>query len=61
MMYDRVKDEHYFQGEDEVWINLREFWYLFNQDALNKSLIIKPCCMSWPRWASQQNGFNGWK
>jgi len=34
-----VKDEHYFRGTDEIIIFLEEFWYLYHQDALDKSLV----------------------
>ena len=34
-----VKDEHYFRGTDEIIIFLEEFWYLYHQDALDKSLL----------------------
>lgn len=35
----RFRDKHYFRGEDEINIEFSEFWFLFNQDALDKSLI----------------------
>ncbi|KAK3121231.1 hypothetical protein QOZ80_8BG0648980 [Eleusine coracana subsp. coracana] len=35
----RFIDEHYFRGEDEINIEFSKFWFLFNQDALDKSLI----------------------
>jgi hypothetical protein len=38
----KVKPEHYFHGKD-VWIEFPEIFQLFNQDALDKSLVSCYC------------------
>ena len=38
----KVKPEHYFHGND-VWIEFPEIFQLFNQDALDKSLVSCYC------------------
>lgn len=35
----RFQDQHFFRGMDEISIDFSEFWYLYHQDALEKSLI----------------------
>nr|TKW02918.1 hypothetical protein SEVIR_7G030900v2 [Setaria viridis] len=34
-----IGDQHYFHGEDIINVPLEELYYLYNQDALDKSLI----------------------
>ena len=38
----KVKSEHYYHEKD-VWIEFQEFFQLFNQDALDKSLVSCYC------------------
>jgi hypothetical protein len=38
----KVTDEHYL-GEDEIHINFEELFQLYNQDALDKSLVSGYC------------------
>nr|TKW31313.1 hypothetical protein SEVIR_2G097300v2 [Setaria viridis] len=33
------KDRDYFRGPDDIWIEFESLWYLYHQDALDKSLI----------------------
>nr|TKW03580.1 hypothetical protein SEVIR_7G050700v2 [Setaria viridis] len=35
----RIDDQHFFRGEDIINVLLEELYFLFNQDALDKSLI----------------------
>ena len=42
MHLEAVNMEHYFR-EDEIHIELEEFFQLFNQDALDKSLVSCYC------------------
>lgn len=35
----RIGDQHLFRGDDHIMIEFLEFWFLFRQDALDKSLI----------------------
>ena len=34
-----VQDHDYFRGLDDIWIEFESLWYLYHQDALDKSLI----------------------
>ena len=38
----KVKPEHYYHGKD-LWIELAELFQLYNQDALDKSLVSCYC------------------
>jgi hypothetical protein len=38
MLRVKVKEEHYFK-ENEIWIELPKLFQLFNQDALDKSIV----------------------
>jgi hypothetical protein len=38
-----VRDEHYFRGKEEINIEFEELFQLFNQDALDKSVISCYC------------------
>ena len=38
-----VRDEHYLCGNDEIHIEFEELFQLFNQDAMDKSLISCYC------------------
>ena len=38
-----VKDEHYFRGEDVINVEFPELFQLYNQDALDKSLLSCYC------------------
>jgi hypothetical protein len=38
-----IKDGHYFQGKEEINIEFEELFQLFNQDALDKSLMSCYC------------------
>ncbi|KAK1613256.1 hypothetical protein QYE76_036929 [Lolium multiflorum] len=40
-----IKDEHYFRGNEEINIEFEELFQLFNQDALDKSLMSCYCLM----------------
>nr|XP_051219540.1 uncharacterized protein LOC127336738 [Lolium perenne] len=40
-----LRDEHYFRGHDEIHIEFEELFQLFNQDALDKSLVSCYCLM----------------
>jgi hypothetical protein len=42
MLMVKVRIEHYFR-EDEIHIDIEEFFQLFNQDALDKSLVSCYC------------------
>ena len=43
MLMAAVKMKHYNFQEDEIHIELEEFFQLFNQDALDKSLVSCYC------------------
>ena len=38
-----IKDEHYFRGNEEINIEFEELFQLFNQDALDKTLMSCYC------------------
>jgi hypothetical protein len=38
-----VRDEHYFRGKEEINLEFEELFQLFNQDALDKSVISCYC------------------
>ena len=38
-----IKDEHYFHDDTEIHIDFEELFQLFNQDALDKSIISAYC------------------
>lgn len=40
----KVKEEHYFHAKD-LWVEFQELFQLFNQDALDKSIISCYCLM----------------
>ncbi|KAK1686634.1 hypothetical protein QYE76_047482 [Lolium multiflorum] len=40
-----VRDEHYFRGKEEINLEFEELFQLFNQDALDKSIISCYCIM----------------
>ena len=35
----RIQDKHFHQGMDDVWIEFTSLWFLYHQDALDKSLV----------------------
>ena len=35
----RIEDYHYFRGRSSFNVPLEEFWFLFNQDALDVALV----------------------
>uniref|UniRef100_A0A0D9XI06 Ubiquitin-like protease family profile domain-containing protein n=1 Tax=Leersia perrieri TaxID=77586 RepID=A0A0D9XI06_9ORYZ len=37
----KIKDEHYFRGEDLINIDVEELYQLFHRDALDKSLMLR--------------------
>ena len=39
----KIKDEHYFRGEDMINIDVEELYQLFHRDALHKSLVSCWC------------------
>ena len=39
MLMVAVRDEHYIRGPDEINIDFEELFQLYNQDALDKSLV----------------------
>jgi hypothetical protein len=43
MLIVALRDEHYFRGNDEIHIDFEELFQLFNQDALDKSLVTCYC------------------
>jgi hypothetical protein len=36
MLPTRIKDIHFHQGMDDVWIDFNHLWFLYHQDALDK-------------------------
>lgn len=38
-----ISEEHYFRGNDLIYLQVNEFFQLFNQDALDKSFISCYC------------------
>jgi hypothetical protein len=38
-----ISEEHYFRGNDLIYLQFNEFFQLFNQDALDKSFISCYC------------------
>jgi len=43
MLMAAIREEHYFRGNDELHIEFEELFQLFNQDALDKSLVSCYC------------------
>uniref|UniRef100_A0A0D9W5V8 Uncharacterized protein n=1 Tax=Leersia perrieri TaxID=77586 RepID=A0A0D9W5V8_9ORYZ len=41
----KIKDEHYFRGEDLINIDVEELYQLFQRDALDKSLVSCWCLL----------------
>jgi hypothetical protein len=39
MLIVAVREENYFHGNDEIYIDFEELFQLFNQDATDKSLV----------------------
>ena len=38
-----IKDEHYLRGKDEIHVEFEELFQLFNQDAIDKSIVSCYC------------------
>ena len=38
-----VKDEHYFNGVEALYIEFEELFQLYNQDALDKTIVSCYC------------------
>jgi hypothetical protein len=38
-----IKDEHYFNGDEEIYIDFEELFQLYNQDAIDKSIVSCYC------------------
>jgi hypothetical protein len=38
-LYVRSEDYHYFRGHQDFTIAMKEFWFLFNMDALDVSFF----------------------
>ena len=38
-----IRDEHYFNGDDEMYIEFDELFQLYNQDALDKTIVSCYC------------------
>jgi hypothetical protein len=38
-----IRDEHYFRGKAEMFIEFEELFQLYNQDAINKTIISCYC------------------
>ena len=38
-----IKNEHFFRGEEEMHVEFEELFQLYNQDALEKSLVSCYC------------------
>ena len=43
MLMVAVKDEHYFRGAEEMYIEFEEIFQLYQQDALDKSVVSCYC------------------
>ena len=39
MLTAQIQDGHFHRGMDDVWIEFESLWFLYHQDALDKSLI----------------------
>jgi hypothetical protein len=39
MIAARVKSSHLWRGLADIWIEFESLWFLYHQDALDKSLI----------------------
>jgi hypothetical protein len=39
LLYVRIEDHHYFRGHQVFTIPMKEFWFLFNMDALDILVI----------------------
>ena len=39
MLTVRIKHTYFYRGMDDIWIGFDHFWFLFHQDALDKSLV----------------------
>ena len=39
MLIAQIQDGHFHRGMDDVWIEFIGLWYLYHQDALDKSLV----------------------
>ena len=38
-----IKDEHFLRGNDEIQIEFEELFQLFNQDAIDQSVVSAYC------------------
>ena len=38
-----INDEHYFNGDEEIYIDFEELFQLYNQDAIDKSIVSCYC------------------
>ena len=38
-----IKDEHFFNGDQEIFIEFEELFQLYNQDAIDKSIVSCYC------------------
>jgi len=38
-----IKDEHYFNGDEDIFIEFEELFQLYNQDALDKTIVSCYC------------------
>ena len=43
MLPARIKDEHFWRGADDVYIEFASLYDLYHQDALHKSLVSVWC------------------
>ena len=43
MLIVAVREEHYFRGNDEIYIDFEELFQLFNKDTIDKSLVSCYC------------------
>jgi hypothetical protein len=39
LVYVRIEDHHYFRGHQVFTIPMKEFWFLFNMDAVDISFV----------------------
>jgi len=39
MLAARIKHTHFYRENDDIWIDFDHFWFLFHQDALDKTLV----------------------
>jgi hypothetical protein len=43
MIYVGIRDEHYFNGVEAIYVEFEELFQLYNQDALDKTIVSCYC------------------